>query len=84
MDIESTVRKFILSECMFEEDEGALSNDEELLEKGIIDSMRLLQLIQFIEEQFNVSVGDEDLVPEHFRTVTRLKEFIARKQRQRS
>lgn len=81
MDVGGTLRKFILSECMFEEDESALKDDDELLAKGIIDSMRLLQLVQFVEEQFNISVSDEDLVPENFNTVNTVRSFVEEKQR---
>ena len=82
MDIEQSLKKYIAHELMFEEDETRLSSDVHLLEQGIIDSMHLLQLIQFIEEQFSVTVSDEDLVPDNFRTVNRLKEFVIRKQGQ--
>lgn len=84
MNIEQILKKYILNELMFEQDESLLPSDTPLLEKGIIDSMHLLQLIQFIEEQFNVTVSDGDLIPDNFQSVDRLKEFVLSKLRQAS
>lgn len=80
MTIESALKKYILNECMYEEDESLLSDNDELLERGIIDSMKLMQLIQFMEEEFNVSINEEDLSRENFETISRLRELIVRKQ----
>ncbi|MBI4638420.1 MAG: acyl carrier protein [Candidatus Rokubacteria bacterium] len=80
MTIERTLRKYICNELMFEEDESRLAVDAPLLEQGIIDSLRLLQLVQFMEEQFGVSIADTDLVPENFYSVTALTRLVGGKQ----
>lgn len=80
MTIERTLRKYICNELMFEEDESRLAVDTPLLEQGIIDSLRLLQLVQFMEEQFGVSIADTDLVPENFHSVNALTRLVAGKQ----
>ncbi len=54
----------------------ALSTDDPLLESGIIDSLGVLTLVEFLEAEFQMTVTDDDLVPEHFGTIERIAEFV--------
>jgi acyl carrier protein len=49
---------------------------EALLENGIIDSLGVLDLVSFMENTFAITVSDEDLLPENFRTIERLAQFV--------
>lgn len=57
----------------------SLSPDEDLLEKGIIDSIGIMKLILFIEETLGIKVDDEDIVPENFQTLNNMVKFIEQK-----
>jgi acyl carrier protein len=57
----------------------SLSPDEDLLEKGIIDSIGIMKLILFIEETLGIKVDDEDIVPENFQTLNNMVKFIEHK-----
>jgi acyl carrier protein len=52
----------------------------DLIEKGAIDSMSLLRLISFIEQNCQISVPDEDMLPENFRSLAAIRSFVARRQ----
>ena len=81
MEVEKVIKDYITSEIMHNEKQiSALKNDESLLEKGIIDSVGLLHLLTFIEEQFNIQIPDEEVVPENFETLNRIANFIRKKQ----
>jgi D-alanine--poly(phosphoribitol) ligase subunit 2 len=54
------------------------SLDVDLLESGIVDSVRIVELVLEIEQRFGVSLPFEELEIEDFRTVSRLAERIAR------
>ena len=54
------------------------SLDVDLLESGIVDSVRIVELVLEIEQRFGVSLPFETLEIEDFRTVPRLAERIAR------
>lgn len=56
-----------------------MTDDDSLLEKGIIDSTGVLELVGFIEEGFHVAVKDDELLPENLDSVNRLIAFITRK-----
>src|SRR5262247_4096865 len=49
---------------------------DDLLEGGILDSVGVLTLVQLLEDRFSVTVSDEDLVPEHFRSLAALAAFL--------
>ena len=50
--------------------------DDNLLEGGILDSMGVLELVEFIEAEFRITVSDEDLLPENFQTIERIASFV--------
>jgi D-alanine--poly(phosphoribitol) ligase subunit 2 len=54
------------------------SGEVDLLETGIVDSVRIVELVLEIEQRFGVSLPFEALEIEDFRTVPRLAERIAR------
>jgi acyl carrier protein len=58
----------------------ALGEDDHLLANGILDSLGVLDLVGYLEQEFGIAVSDDDLVPEHFETIRRLTAFVADKQ----
>ena len=53
-----------------------LKPDLSLLDSGIVDSLGVLDLVGFIEEQFGIEAQDEDLVPENFDSIDALTRFV--------
>jgi len=49
---------------------------DDLLSEGIIDSLGILQLVGFIEENFNIVIADEDVVLENFQSISALDTFL--------
>ena len=80
MQIEEEVREFIFENFLFGQTDQVLNNDDSLLDNGIIDSTGVLELITFLEERFQITVEDTELVPENLDSVSRLTSFIQRKQ----
>lgn len=73
------IRKYILETFLFTSDDGALADDHSFLDKGIIDSTGILELIMFLEEHYRISVTDEEMLPENLDSVTNLVRFVERK-----
>ena len=53
-----------------------LTSDLSLLESGIVDSLGVLDLVGFIEEEFGIQAEDDDLVPENFDSIEALTRFV--------
>jgi len=78
MGLRETIRNFI-SENFILNDADSLCDEDSLLEKGIIDSTGVLELVAFIEENYSVTVEDEEMVPENLDSIKNIVSFIQRK-----
>jgi len=78
MQIEKEIRKFIMENFLWDE-EVNLSEEDSLLEKGIIDSTGILELVGFIEETFHLKIKDEELSPENLDSIKNILQFIQNK-----
>lgn len=56
--------------------------DSRLIERGILDSLGIVDVVGFIEATFDIHIDDEDLVAEHFQTIAAISHFVRDKQRQ--
>jgi len=50
-----------------------------LLESGLIDSLGILELVDYLEQTFAIELDDEDLSPENFDSIATLARFVANK-----
>jgi acyl carrier protein len=73
------IRAFIFDNFLFDAKEDALQNDTSFLEEGIIDSTGVLELVDWMEEEFEIAVDDEELIPENLDSVNLLAAYISRK-----
>ncbi len=73
------IRAFIFENFLFDEKDDALQNDTSFLEQGIIDSTGVLELVEWLEEEFDMTVDDEELIPENLDSVNLLSAYIAGK-----
>ena len=71
------IRSFMIENFLFGEDID-LKDDTSFLEEGIIDSTGVLELIEYLEEEFNIQIDDEDLIPENLDSLNNLEQFIAK------
>ena len=79
MDLKNRIKDFILNELSLEEGIKDLREEELLLEKGIIDSMGVLRLLAFLEENYGLLLSTEELNPHHFSTLKSIAELVERK-----
>ena len=78
-DTVQEIRKFIFDNFLFDAAEEDLGNDDSFLEQGVIDSTGVLELVEWLEETFDFSVDDEELIPENLDSVNNLAVFISKK-----
>ena len=80
MELERRIREYVPRELLYDRDASGLKDDDSLLGPGLLDSVAILRLVAWIEEEFGVHVPDEDVVPEHVETVRRLADLVRRRQ----
>ena len=79
MDVRSVLKKFVTKNFLASAAVDSFDDADSFLEKGIIDSTGILELVSFVEEEFKIEVKDEDLVPDNFDSVSRLSGYVTRK-----
>jgi len=79
-DVKSVIRTFIVENYLFGDDED-LENSTSFLDEGIVDSTGILELIEFIREEFSITVEDDELIPENLDSIDNVTAFIGRKTR---
>ena len=77
-DIQSEIYQFIVNNFMFGQADG-LRNDESLLQRGVIDSTGVLELVSYLQDNFNITVEDSEIVPANLETVQGIVTYVEKK-----
>lgn len=78
IDIEAKVRGYILENLLFSSDGSELPNDASLLDRGIIDSTGVLEIVLFLESEFGIAIKASEMLPENFDSVNNMVRFVQR------
>ena len=74
------LRKFFQDEILKSTVPDNFDDDFDLVKYGILDSLAIMSLAGFIEEEFGIAIGSEDIVPENFSTIKSIVHYIENKQ----
>jgi acyl carrier protein len=77
-DTAQKISEFIRSSLLLDSNVD-LAGTPSFLEAGIIDSTGVLELVQFLEETWEISVKDEEMVPANLDSLAKLEAFVQRK-----
>jgi acyl carrier protein len=80
MQIQQDIKDFILENFLFTSDAKVLANSDSLLQKGIIDSTGILELVMHLEATYGIKVLDDELLPGNLDSVDSISSYVARKQ----
>ena len=69
------LRDFIFQELIFVADPEQFANDDDLLEAGL-DSMGIMRLIMFIENEYAITLPDTEIEPDNVQTFNALEQWI--------
>ena len=72
------VRKFIETNFYVPEGE-ALTDEASLIDRGVIDSTGVLELIGFLQDEYKIEVADDEMVPENLDSIGRIEAYLKRK-----
>lgn len=79
VDLGREIRQFIVEVFAFGDESALVSDDTSLLESRVLDSTDVLELIVFVEGRFGIKVEDDEVVPENFDSVNKVRDFVTRK-----
>ena len=75
MSQQEDIRGFIVDTFLFGED-GGLKDDSSFIEEGIVDSTGIMQLVSFLQEQYLISIEDEELIPDNLDSIRKVMRFV--------
>jgi acyl carrier protein len=76
--VNSTIREYLLREAMQGASEDELTDDTNLVEEEILDSLGIFALVEFLEETFGITVEPEEVVMPNFETVASIEALVER------
>lgn len=74
------IKEFVITNFLFGDLEQSFTDDDSFLSKGIIDSTGILELINFIEEEYGIVIEDEETIPDNLDSLNNISLFIEKKQ----
>ena len=74
MEIKDTLIQFIQNDLI--DDDQPISSDEDLLTTGLIDSVRVMRLVNFVGEAFTIEIPPEDMTIDHFISVDAISAYV--------
>ena len=81
--IEGKLEEYIRQECLPTNNKAGPGYDENLFDAGIVDSAGLISFICYIEEEFTITIPDEDLLPKYFVSINSIANYIRSHQQTR-
>jgi acyl carrier protein len=78
MDRRNEVKSFIINNFLFG-DGGKLADSDSFLQKGIVDSTGILEVISFLEEKYGIAIKDDELLPANLDSVDNIVNFLDKK-----
>jgi acyl carrier protein len=75
---EIAIRDFLLSEVLYDRALADLPVDENLIDRGLLDSLGLQRMVTFCEEQFGVAIPDAEVLPDNMESVAAMARLVER------
>jgi|SRR5580700_3482707 acyl carrier protein len=77
MTLNEELRQFVIDNFMFGKPYIGFADDHSFIEKGIIDSTAVMELVAFLEERYRFKLQDQDLIPDNLDSINSLTRFVA-------
>jgi len=78
-EMRNVLRTFILENYLFTDDASALNDDDSFLDNGILDSMGVLELMSFLEDDLSIPVEGHEVIPDNLDSINKVLAFIGTK-----
>lgn len=76
-EISARIQQYIIKESYSEKED--VRNDTLIFENSLLDSMGFLFLIEFLKDEFEIDVEDQELIDDNFKSINRITEFVVNK-----
>ena len=73
------IKDFLARNLLYSAEGFPYADDASLLREGIIDSLGVVELVEFVQKRFVIKVDQQDVVPENFDSVAKIAAYVSRK-----
>jgi acyl carrier protein len=77
--MDDQIKAFIVENFFFGDTRREIGINDSLIENDIIDSTGILELVAFVEDQYNIRAEDSDITPANFDSIANLRRFVISK-----
>ncbi len=77
--VRAQVTDFVVTNYLFGDAARLPADHESLVETGIVDSTGILELVEFLEQTFGISVTDEETIPDNLGSIENLTRYVSEK-----
>lgn len=78
-ELYTSLYNFVLSELIRDPQDVKLEPDTKLLQSGLVDSLNLFMVTNFIEDNYAITIENDEITMEHFETLQAMESFVLRK-----
>lgn len=78
-ELRDRMTQFIVDNYLFGDSSRMVGDDDSLMAHGVIDSTGILEMIEFLESEFEISVSEEETVPQNLDSIVNLARFVENK-----
>ena len=79
--IKERIREFVLEDFAKPKGVNQVTDQEPLMSSGIIDSLGIFRLVSFLEDNFKVRIGDEEITHDNLQTVDAIEKLVLSKKK---
>jgi acyl carrier protein len=80
MELEEHIRKYVTENLLYVDEDFKYDNDTSFINEGLIESMGVMELVTYVQSEFDITVEQQEVTPDNFDSVNNLVAFIRRKQ----
>lgn len=76
--VETRIEKFISTQFNVSPTDPGFDREADLFENGYVDSVGVVELLGFLQEEFGVEVPDDDILTDDFSNITGIARIVIR------
>jgi acyl carrier protein len=81
MNLAQRISKYVSENLLYVDEGFEYDYDTSFIGEGLIDSMGVMELLNFVQSEFDVRVEQQEVTPDNFDSINKLAAFVSRKQR---
>lgn len=79
MEVKDKIRAFIVKNMSVWDDNIVLADTDNIFEKGFVNSLFAMQLLNFAEQEFNITIDNSEIDIANFSSVSNMEQLVTRK-----